>query len=762
MDDRLVRTSVRVDPDVSYAYGIVLPNVVSEHRSVKSQQEEYDQWEIRDIDLTGLPSLANHKGERIPLGHVAGYEPRANEARVLLALDNDSFRGHFGEAAVTSGLYGSLSLTHKYDTDGIVKGSAVDGAVSASIVKRAIEVSLVDEPWRAGSHVLQVCPSKTALLRQPYEYLRRFAERYSYPNPPIVPPDPTAVGVTTAQIASNTPALRDYVCNRLAPMVRARLQTVVDNAQFVRRRAISPTRETHGVTVETGVVRMSATGGVQSSFPGATVGGSNTSNSSNNGAPPSDSMQLDAPSNPNVPATNASGNAASGGTPPQQAAKSADASAGAPKTAATTESRVSQSNMDADDDPRAVLLKVHSRAQALEKELEKYKAQEKAQKVAEEAERARQAKEKLTSFDVNLQTAVSTLAHNMKAQPAEEQKMLEGAKKFNEVADEFGIPADKRQQMLGHMFEGTVSASKRARLAQEDEKQRELSETARAITQQLRAANTAATIHGGYHDDAMAADAPPTQTVPASSSSSAAVPAPVFVVPSSNPFGLSASDYERKKLSAEQAARMVGMTTTSTQALGAVTGAQSGTVSAGRDAAATAGRGGRVEELDPNKPGVLRQVYESLITVNEDGTFELPSYDEVAQGGKVIERTIKRSLHGDEIAVETARARWAQPARVGMQHLFPDVFAQIVASMQPYEAPLKENELAKMAALGKMHAQQRFIPDVVSRRNKNNPSKNWRYLDPRRKGTEGLADLDIRGQPLIDMPYVLKPSNDRT
>jgi len=773
VSEGLVQMSAHaIDPNMSYIYGITLPetSIVDEHPSLTSQQEEYDSWEIHDIDLTGLPAKANHKDDSLmaPVGKIIAYEPLKREARVLIGLDPQTFQGALAETAATSGFYGSLSLAHRYKTSAVIAAASGDTVTMPPVIdkttrKTALEVSLCRVPARPGAKVLEVCPSKAALMRQPHEYLRRFAERYGYPPPPDVPADDTSRGMVTHQLALNTPVLGAYVNDQLAPLVRERLRGIVDSAKFVRRCTISPNDATQRVTIDAGTVRMSSgtttnNAGMPASSSSSSSSGAPSMAASSSQAPPtshsSDSMQLDAPSsstqdskgkgNNNPLPTSLSKQSA---TPPSSNEEEKRGQA----SGASTESKVNDKAMDSDD-PKSVMLKLHTENLAMEKRLEQYEKKEREEKKAREEESERKKKQELESTDISTQTAIAQLAEDLKMSEDHKKRALNAYAGMREVMDKAGTPPEKRLEIMSDWMAGSVAAAKKKKTTDEDEERHALHEQARAIAAHHKAKSSSAVMHGGYNDAyrgssgaSEARTSAPTYSVSSSSSSnSMALDDPVMqnARKQAKLFNVSDAEFD---IQAERRAFELRMVEKSKQH-GA--SKHEGIVEASGGASTTGRRGGG-EELDLNDPEAPRKVYMSLITVTPEGKLELPSYDEVAYGGTTIEKVVKRSLTGEDIVQDVARPRLKKPWRVGLQTLFPEVFQKMVAPMQSIDSQLPERDLIKMHTLGSRNALQ-YIPEVVSRLRKGNYSNNFYYLDPRRRGTESMADMDIRQAPLMN------------
>lgn len=721
----------RLDPTVSYVYGISLPNVRADHPTVNSQQYEWDQFEIGDVDMTGLPVLANHKDQMRAIGTITAYEPLRGEARVLMGLDRDSFHGKFAEAAVTTGFYGSMSLSHHFKTGATVSASTA-GATDVVVRKTALEVSLCQEPARAGAVVLEFCPSHQALLRQPRDYLRRFAERYRYPAPPDVPAHGGGGGGggATEQIALTTPVLHDYVTHRLSPLVQERLTHLVNSAQFVRSEPILPGGAALSTTVDTGTVRMS------SSIPGSA-----STPSSSNATPAatpasSSSMQVDTPaaatpasmstsqSVPKAPSGGGSSNSMALDPPSQPASSSS-----APKSTSTeTTTRV-----DADaaaNDPAAMMAMLHARTMAMEKQLEDYKARERAQREATEQETRRRESEKIKADELAEQVSLSVIAENLKMDAAQKQRLLDGHKRIGETAKKYNMPYEELQQMRNAYLETTVQASKRVRLENEEIRNERLTEQMRIINEQMKSSKSSATMHGGYSmpDDSG------TVSASAGGYEPPVTPSPT---PPSTPYpykyGLTHEDYKRHM---PAGAATSSSTQDSQQSEGKVDASKT---TVGRNGARTGGN-----EISFDDPDAIGKAYASLCKLNSDGTVELPSYDEVACGGMVVEARVKRSADGAEQRFEVLAPRWGSlKKRIGLQHLFPNEFKEMQKPLYDYEAKLEESLLKKMATSGKGHAALNVIPPITSRRRKGNYQKNWFYCDPRRRGTEESAYRDI-------------------
>ena len=734
----LVRMSAtRLNADTSYVYGISVPNVRANHHSVESQQYEWDRFEIGDIDMTGLPVLANHKEHMQRVGEICAYEPLHHEARVLMALDKDTFYGQFAENAVTTDFYGSMSLSHHFKTDariaaasGANAGETSSGVAPTDVVTRktAIEVSLCREPARPGAVVLEFCPSEKALLRQPYAYLAKFAERFKYPPPPEVPLHPSARGFVTERVALNTPPLRDYVVNQLSPLVARRLATLVDTAQFVHRNPILPPTTALNATLNEATVRMSSSTS-NNAMNGASTGSTPAATPVNSNA-----MQLDTPTTTATSGTPASTNAPSGAS--TTASNSSNAMAvDTPAKSASTESstRVDIGNSLATPSATELLATLHASNNAMKAELEAFRQRERQAREAEEQEKRRLAAEKVKESELATQTAISVIAERQKYTEDEKKKLLEATNALQTGAVRLGLPAESVQEFIAPVLETMVRASKRARQAEDEAASSALAETVRNITEQLKASKSSATMHGGMPPSQLDDRFAQSGTVSASSSSSSSVPTSSFSatttgVSTFSRYGLSPDDISRFAPNAND---------------GTASSTQEGRVDASRGAM-TAGRGNSaVDDIKPDDPDAIGKVYASLCKVNDDGTISLPSYEEVACGGITVQGRVKRSANGDEVHYNVVAPRWPDKKKIGLQHLFPGEFNKMLEPLNSYDARLDESALKKMVTIGKGHAAMSVIPPITSRRRKGSYQKDFVYCDPRRKGTEAASFIDI-------------------
>jgi len=729
----------RLDPSTSYVYGISVPNVRAEHPSLRSQQLEWDQFEIADVDMTHLPVLANHKDHMQRVGEIAAYEPLKGEARVLMALDKDTFYGQFAEAAVSTDFYGSMSLSHHYRTSANVAASATaeqasSGCAPTDIVTRktAIEVSLCKQPARPGAVVLEFCPSTDALLRQPHEYLRRFAERYKYPPPPDVPMHPRARGLVTERIALNTPVLNEYVTKKLSPLVAARLTELVDNAQFVCSTPILAPAATQRATVNDGRVRMSnnaaGSNGGQSVPPTTTQ-----TPASGNG----NSMAVDAPT-------------------PTQTSQSSSASTPAgnsmaldpPKSSTSTEAskRVDLgSASSATPDAAELLATLHANNQAMKAQLDHFMARERAAKEAEEAEKKRIAAEKVKEDDLVAQSAISHLADLNKFSAADRQRLHEARATVKASAAALGIADEQVNTLMRPMIEAMVQASKKARTDETARAEAALSEQVRIIHEQIKASKSSATMHGGMSEDRASPYLQPPSPAEgrvlasnsSSSSSSSSMTTPDAATLSR--YGLTPEEFKRHTTVSHSSTPASSTTTNGDDMSEGRVDASKGTATSGRGNSRLPGS----EEIKADDPDAIGKVYASLCKLMPDGSVELPSYDEVAQGGFVREARVKRSADGAQQQFEVVVPRWPDKKKIGLQHLFPAAAAKMNEPLFNYEAKLDDAVLKKAVAIGKAQAAMNIIPPLQSRRRKGNYQKQFYYCDPKRRGTEEQSYMDI-------------------
>jgi hypothetical protein len=709
-----VRMSARyLDPNVSYVYGIAVPNIRPEHPTVRSMQYEWDQFDIADVDMTNLPVLANHKEHMEPVGYIAAYEPLKHEARVLMALNPHTFFGNFAENAVATDVYGSMSLSHDFRTKSTVAASSsatlpdgrVDSARPADVTvrKTAIEVSLCKEPARKGAKVLEYCPSKEAMLNQPREFLRRFAVKYGYPEPPVVPQHPRAVGFVTTQIARNTPALYEYVEKQLTPLVQQRLAGVVSNAKFMCTDSILPWSATPTATAGSGHVQMStnappttsaASSGMHIDAPGSSAPSSATGAPASK-APPTNGMALDAP-------------AGGGAAPPRGLA-----------TESTTRSDVTTQAPGEVVDPAAVFAQTIANNAALKKQVDELQAEKQAQIDAALAVKKAEEAKQIKDWQIASQTWLSKTAKELKMSPDEANSFGDVKKEMDEAADALNYPLAKRADMFNKWQTSIVQASKRIKAEIEAMRDNRMMEQARIASEQMKASKSTASFHGGHEQHE-------TTRVQASSSSTSSPSSAAAAKFTQNAFGLTEEDY-----------KMYGPGSSEPNAGEGHVNASKGATTHGRNGARTG------DEIAYDDPDAIGKVYASLCKLLPDGSIELPSHEEVVFGGYVIEKRVKRSNTGAEEEFEVKTKNWKSKKNVGLQHLYPHKFAEMMDQTRNYDAKLDKPVLEKMAVTGKAHALMGIIPHVHSKLKKGNFTKNFVYTDPRRKGSEEMSYIDI-------------------
>jgi hypothetical protein len=768
----LVRMSATaLDPNRSYVYGIALPNVRSFHPDDTSRKKEYDKNEIQEIDMTGIDMRANHKDDDVMhrIGEIVAYEPLNNEARVLGVLDDDEFEGQYGEAAAMIDYYGSMSLTHRHKTVATYSASSTQQSPQQELIisKTALEVSLCKVPAREGAQVVEVCPSERALLRQPREFLRRFAVRYNYPLPPEVPHEPkfSSSKFVTTKVALNTPVLENYVKKTLSPLVQQRLHNVVNNAKFVRNITIMPSPATQHLKrlVGTGVVKMSASANSMQIDGG-----------SGGGAPTPTPTQQSNPTQPTPTPTSTAGSSAptsaptgapplaaigSGGAPP--GTKLPTANSGAPTPAAggangmaldpptpqqpggtTTQTRSSDMTLSPDDDPLTMAIKFAAMNEKLQQRVNEMEQRDIKERERREREQRELEVAKIRDLDLSAQTAASTIAEKLKMSP-EERKLYDDNRAFI-IAEgaKNNWSADYINKLMGGMLSATVSASKRAKPDLEHDQEAQQRAAARDLYLRFTANKTPIALSGGYNSVTPPTTQPSTPAptpilTPMSSSSSSTSSTPSTPKTYPSYFNLSQQDYtlaeERQRWEQEQARKRQEQ-----QQRVVVT---EGTVSASRTATTTTGGAGDQEEWTPETPDVIRKVWLSGVVVNEDGTLTLPSQSWVARGGDVEVAIEKRSANGEMITQTSIQPRWKEPVKVGPQHLFPDKVAEALKILQQPDANPDESLLTNMARLGKMHEQRNIIPKFTSRRRE--PSRNWYYIDKRWRGKEDEGNIVV-------------------
>jgi hypothetical protein len=131
--------------------------------------------------------------------------------------------------------------------------------------------------------------------------------------------------------------------------------------------------------------------------------------------------------------------------------------------------------------------------------------------------------------------------------------------------------------------------------------------------------------------------------------------------------------------------------------------AQSGVVSASKSAAAAAKPAEKqgTPAVSPNEQGWARKVFDALVRVDErSGHVSVPTYDEVARGGFEVVGVIKRNAAGEAVEVQETRPRFRQPQKIGPQHLYPDLVAELCAPFQRARADPDQDSTLEMVELG--------------------------------------------------------------
>jgi hypothetical protein len=119
---------------------------------------------------------------------------------------------------------------------------------------------------------------------------------------------------------------------------------------------------------------------------------------------------------------------------------------------------------------------------------------------------------------------------------------------------------------------------------------------------------------------------------------------------------------------------------------------RSGTVEASRNA-----RGAAEEELiTPKTRGWGLKVAMRCVQHNPDGTIVIPSYDEIACGGKVFKGKVQAGPGGK--TVQVLEDRFDEPRAFGPQDMFPDFYDAMVEKLPDYR-PSRE-QMREMRTLG--------------------------------------------------------------
>lgn len=626
----------------SYVYGIVLPDVRNEHPNVASEQEEYNWEDLEATDMTDLPVRCNHAKHLAPVGRVYAFDPSPPHANALLELDESvALEPSFARNALLGGAYSSLSLSHKY-TSRVTAAKGDPSRLALETNKSALEVSLCDEPGRAGAAVLEFLPSHSAMRNANWHFLSTFAHNYKYPPPPP-PRDEAARDV----LAPRSPELNDYVDNTLEPLVQRRLDSLFEKRGFVRRskaameesaqRTTNPRADTQQHTAD----RAAA-------------------------------MSSDAPQDPpaaatpeKAPAAEATGMATDEPPAPQE---TQPAAAAPPKQATTTsQSELGDLTPHADDPPELAMAKAFAREKQMQERLAAFEKREQEESAARAAAAAEEARKKTDAFKTAAFSAAQQTVANLGLSDEKAAQAGELLKNHAGQCIDKGMTLDEVNNSLGAFGAILVEASASHKQQQEQQQRQTLQSMARQHAEQWSKNKTmAATFSGGSFADP---DADVDDKLEQSGKRRAT---PESSVPESAPnhgfFGL-----------------------------GAV--AKSGTVNASKSAAKPAKQ--QTPTVTPRDANWARTVFESMVQIDEQtGHVHVPTYEEVAHGGVEIVGVVKRNRAGEKVEVQEARPRWREAQKIGPQHLFPELVEKLCAPFQKQRADPDQESTLEMVKLG--------------------------------------------------------------
>jgi len=643
----MVRASRASTRRASYVYGIVLPNVRSAHPDQASEQKEYDWADVDATDLTDLPVRCNHSERLPPVGRVYAFDPSPPHANALLELDESvALEPSYARNALLGGAYSSLSLSHRYSTR--VAAAANDPSrLALETQKEALEVSLCDEPGRAGAKVLEFLPSHAALRAANWHFLSTFAHNYRYP----VPPEPRDAAAKDP-VAARAAELNDYVDNTLEPLVQRRLDALFEQRGFVRR------SKEHAAAA-------AAAAAAEESAPRTTnpPAGAQPRTTEPQTAP----MSTDAPQAPP--------------TEPQPTSMATDAPAAEPATPAaaatttTTTSELTDLEPRADDPPEVAMAKAFKREEKMAAELAEFRAQKAAAEKAANEAAAEEARKKTDAFKTAAFTAAQQTVANLGLSDEKAQQAGELLQQHAGACIDRGMSLDEVNKSLGAFGAILVEASASAKKAQEQQRQLALQTMAREHAEQWAQRKTmAATFSGGTFGGAVDPDADVDDKQPGKRRATPATAPAAAAGAGGGFFGL-----------------------------GAV--AQSGVVSASKSAATATPAAKPAKQgtpaVSPNEQGWARKVFDSLVRVDErSGHVEVPTYDEVARGGFEVVGVVKRNAAGEAVEVQETRPRFRLPQKIGPQHLFPELVAGLCAPFQRARADPDQDSTLEMVKLG--------------------------------------------------------------
>ena len=186
-------------------HAVVLPDLPDKNTDLFAKKTEYTKEQAKQIDLTGIPILVEHKEQLGRVGETIAYAVRDGSsnfgarAEVLFVIDGDRdacdsahrMRLDFQRNALMNGAHRDVSLGHAYQTiplpSGMYKASS-DGepAPDCLIRKSALEISTCAAGKRDGSHILAYLPCAETLRNATERAVRMFCAQHNYVPPPPV------------------------------------------------------------------------------------------------------------------------------------------------------------------------------------------------------------------------------------------------------------------------------------------------------------------------------------------------------------------------------------------------------------------------------------------------------------------------------------------------------------------------------------------------------------------------------------------------
>jgi len=638
----MVRASLASKRRASYVYGIVLPDVRDKHTNTKSEQEEYDWNEVREIDLTDLPVRCNHSERLAPVGRVYAFDPSPPHANALLELDEGvALEPSYARAALLGGTYSSLSLAHNYSTR-VAAARGDSSRLALETRKEALEVSLCDEPGRPGSKVLEFLPSRNALRSANWHFLSTFAHNYKYPSPPE-PADDAARNPVAARDAS----LNDYVDNTLDPLVQRRLDSLFEQRGFVRRSKDAMTKSALQTT--------NPQPDAQPATPPAAAAHAPMSTDTPQDAPPQEAASQEPP---------AAAEMATDEAPPKT-------TEGA--TSTTTQSELGDLEPREDDSPQTVIAKAFAREKQMLAKLAAYEKREAEERGKAEKAAAEEQRKKTDSFKTAAFAAAQQTVANL---GLPEEKAKEAGTLLQQHAGQCidrGMTLEEVNSSLGKFSEILVNASASAKKQKEEQEMAGLHSMTRQYAQQYAKQKTMnAQFSGGAFADP---DADIDDKVEQSGKRRATS---ANSVPETGNYGF------------------FGMSGVS----------PSGTVKASASSGAAPSQPAPKKKtgtptVTTGDDGWQRKVFESLVRVDErTGHVEVPTYDEVARGGYEVVGVVKRNAAGEQVEVQEARPRFRAPQKIGPQHLYPELVKSLCAPFQQRRDDPDQDATMQMVAKG--------------------------------------------------------------